>query len=607
MDHTRRIAALAATVAAALVPALADPAGAASPTVLVPIGSDYQAPTLELFAREAARHDTDGEVRILVIPITFSLDAFTTSKSERKKNLTLADTRRGQVEAACVAVTSGTGATCTVQLVPALVRADAFDPANLAFFSEPVDGMYVLGGDQTVAMRVVENTPLEAAMSAAHAAGAVFGGNSAGAAVQSRTMINGYVGDNGPVESMRQGAVDVWADDGDADHERGLVFGLRDVVAEQHVFERGRTGRALNVAATTGKPVLGLDAATGAVVRDETTLTEVAGSTSAILLDPVTLGSQHTFGGPSATLSVRDVAVHVLAPGGDGFDLSTMQPSFAGAAEPAPASLATRTLPAVTTPEGAGPLLLGGGETAGPVGARFVQLAGGADARIVVITTAAPKRAGAIAEAKAIAATLQPGVSAAVAWFVLDGRSDRAAIEAALSDATGIWLAAPDRSLIAAALADGASVVDAIDARWRAGATVMADGAAAAALGGTYAAMADPVDAEAESYLQLLDGALTYATGRAWVGGVNVQPRLLPDYQWPQLLQVAARDRDRVTVGLDVGTAIEVVGGVATVRGASAAVVADGRAATARVGSNGSLSAHWMVLDSFVDGDALVS
>ena len=33
------------------------------------------------------------------MPITYSLSADSTTKSERKKNLTLADNRRGQVEA----------------------------------------------------------------------------------------------------------------------------------------------------------------------------------------------------------------------------------------------------------------------------------------------------------------------------------------------------------------------------------------------------------------------------------------------------------------------------------------------------------------------------
>jgi hypothetical protein len=71
-----------------------------------------------------------------------------------------------------------------------------------------------------------------------------------------------------------------------------------------------------------------------------------------------------------------------------------------------------------------------------------------------------------------------------------------------------------------------------------------------------------------------------------------VAPRLFPDYQWPQLLQLAAADPRDLAVGIDVGTALEIAGGVATARGSSAAGVVDGRAANFRTGSNGSLSAH---------------
>ena len=54
------------------------------------------------------------------------------------------------------------------------------------------------------------------------------------------------------------------------DPSRGLIFGLTRAIAEQHVFEYGRTGRALNVAMTSGLPVIGMDAATGATfVRND--------------------------------------------------------------------------------------------------------------------------------------------------------------------------------------------------------------------------------------------------------------------------------------------------------------------------------------------------
>ncbi|HET9907732.1 MAG TPA: hypothetical protein VFQ23_13855, partial [Anaerolineales bacterium] len=126
----------------------------------VPIGSGYSAQTLQLFARQAVQKDTDGIVELLVIPITFATDAFNISNGERQQNLTLAENRRGLVENACNAVKLP-GQTCRVVLAPVLVRADAFLQSNLDLFPADLDGMYILGGDQTVAMQVVANTPFE--------------------------------------------------------------------------------------------------------------------------------------------------------------------------------------------------------------------------------------------------------------------------------------------------------------------------------------------------------------------------------------------------------------------------------------------------------------
>ena len=77
-----------------LIAGAAAPVAAATPPgILVPIGSDYQADTLQLFARQAASRDTSGNVVILVIPITYSLNAYETKKGERNKNITLAENR----------------------------------------------------------------------------------------------------------------------------------------------------------------------------------------------------------------------------------------------------------------------------------------------------------------------------------------------------------------------------------------------------------------------------------------------------------------------------------------------------------------------------------
>src|SRR5215207_4687351 len=250
----------------------------------VPIGSGYSSDTLQLFAREAVGHDTDGTVEILIIPITFATNAFHISNGERQQNLTLADNRRGLVESACNAVKLP-NQTCHAVLAPVLVRDDAFLQSNLNLFPSELDGMYILGGDQTIAMQVVANTPFEEKMANAFNAGAVVSGNSAGAGVESLNMIGGYTGNNGPENGFQQGSVDLWLPEGPNDVTRGLSFGITNTVFDQHEFQRGRIARLINTSFTTGLLGIGADADTAIVINDESTLTDVTGATASIIID----------------------------------------------------------------------------------------------------------------------------------------------------------------------------------------------------------------------------------------------------------------------------------------------------------------------------------
>lgn len=603
---------LAPLVAAALLAGLvAVPAGAATPPTraFVPIGASYDSDTLARFAEEAATHDTSGNVKILVLPISYGTNALSTTNGERKKNLTLADTRRAQIEAACNTVKS-VSQTCEADLVPVLIRSDTALASNLAYFTPDVDGIFVLGGDQTIAMAVVEDTTFEQDMADAYSSGVAVGGNSAGDAVQSLNMIAGYTGDNGPAEGLQQGAVDLWTSSGVHDPTRGLIFGLSNTITEQHVYARGRIGRSINVAFTSRLPILGMDADTAGVVTNETTLTDVVGYTSGIVIDPLTHSSSGHFGGPTSSLSVRGIATQILPPSTFGYDFTTLEPIVAGVDQAAP-SIAGRTYPSITTPAGAGALLLAGGIAEAPggiVGQRFVADAGGASARLVVLTTGYAKYTDAQATAKKIAAALQPGVTAPVAWAVLDRRADVAAITAAVANATGILVTAPDQSLVLPALAAQPAVVSAIQARWTGGgATLLVDDAAAAALGPWLTTDAPPpaADIEPESQADFLVSGTTIAAGLGWFGGIVAEPRLLPDQHWGRLYHLIWANPSLLGVGIDRGTALEVAAGTGVVRGDSVAVVLDGRQASFSLGSNGALAADWVVLDSFIDGEAL--
>ena len=600
-----------AALCLALTGFVAGPQAGASPTptrTLVPIGSDYQPVPLQRFAQVSAERDTSGRVVLLVLPITYSLNATTSKPGERQRNLTLAAVRTQMVEDACNAVRSSQQ-TCDAQLVPVLTRSDAFLDSNLAFFTEDVDGMFILGGDQTVAMGVVADTPLEGQMASAYERGVVVSGTSAGDAVQSVNMINGFVGDNGPAESLQKGAVDFWSFDGPNDPSRGLIFGLPNAVAEQHVYELGRMGRAINVSVSSGLPVLGMDAATGGPVLDETTLTDVVGFTSGVAIDPITYSATGTFGGPRSTLSAGTIATHLIPPGGYGYDLGTLEPSVDGVAQPAP-STAGRIFPGISTPDGSGALFLSGGlldDPAGGVAAKFTAASGGSGARLVVLALGYRRGTDAKADAKVLATALQPRTWAPVTTRVVSDKQDAGRTAAIVADATGVIVTAPNAATVKSAWLSHSREMDAVQARWQSGkAALMVDDAAASVLGEHFAADPPPgSDIDTESSEDFLVTGATVDQGLGWVRGLNADSRLLPDRQWGQLYHLIWADSETLAVGIDVGTALRIRHGVATGIGDSAVVVLDGRQAAFGTGSNGAMAARWVLLDTFTDGQKL--
>ncbi len=603
----RRVASL--VLAALLAAAAAFPAGVAgaTPAPFVPIGAGYSEETLQQFAVAAAEADDSGAVEILVVPITFGLNAFETTKSERKKNLTLAETRRAQVEAACDAVIPA-GETCTAVLAPVLIRDDALDPANAALVTPGLDGIYILGGDQVVAMQVVANTPFEAALAAAHEAGAVTGGNSAGAAVQSADMIAGYVGSNGPEQGFEEGAVDLWLFDGPTDDERGLVYGLQNVLLDQHVLQRGRIARLISASFTAGELGIGLDADTAGTIEGGTLLTEIGGLSAAFVSDSLTYGSLGQFDA-SGTLSIHDVATHVL-PAGDGYDLAAREPIVGGVSVDAP-DIVGRTFPNLATPAGSGTLLLGGGSSSAAVLDRLVEAAGGPGSSIVILAAGYAKDAVATKDAKVLAAELAArGVS--VSSFVVKAKSSAAAV-AALAEADGVLLTAPDPSTVGTALASNAPIVDAVEAAWLGGAALLADDAAASAVGRAYTADPRPdtstASIESAAIAEFRPDSTTVVDGLGWAD-VAVEPGIVSNRHWGRLYNLLAAENDaadRVALGIDAGTALELGPGLAAplVVGDSVVVGLDGRYGSFDVGTNGALAARWVILDTWVDGQAV--
>src|SRR5215216_3122738 len=573
----------------------------------VPIGSGYSSVTLQLFARQAVQHDTDGTVEILVIPITFATNAFSISNGERQQNLTLADNRRGLIENACNAVKLPNQA-CHAVLAPVLVREDAFLPDNLALFPSELDGMYILGGDQTIAMQVVANTPFEGSMAAAFNNGAAVSGNSAGAAVQSLNMIGGYTGNNGPENGFQQDSVDLWLPGGPNPDKRGLSFGMTSAVLDQHEFQRGRIARLINTSFTTGLLGIGMDADTGAVITNEDTLTDVTGATATIIIDLQTFNATGHFAGPTNSLAIHGLTTHLIPPGGFGYDLIHRRPVVDGHPLPAP-DITGRTFDALHLPSGTyGSLILAGdlrSDLSGSVTQHFVVQSGGSNASLVVLALGYARNTDAQADAKAYATALQSQVTNPVQWFVVDSRVNQTALQNAINNANGILVTAPDQSRVMNAFA-GVSV--ALRNAWASGTDILADNAAAAALGQAVSTDATPTSSSLESASMgdFLFSGVRIQSGLNWIPGIAVEPRMVMDRHWGRVYNHLYRNHAVLGLGVDVNTAIEFTPTGANVWGKNTVVVFDGRNATYALGTNGALSVRYVLLDTYVEGDTIL-
>ncbi|SDP31632.1 cyanophycinase [Pedococcus dokdonensis] len=594
---------LAATASGAAVQPSATPVG----ETMAPIGGGYEEPSLEGFGRLSAQGASGPTVDLVVVP-----SAYGDKAKDRAENLVLAQERTDQIDAACDAVVAAPYTGCTARLAVLLNRKDAMDPANSVGI-DSADGIYILGGDQGLAMKVLAASPAEAAMGRAAAAGATIGGTSAGAAVQSRNMINGYVGSLGPADGLQRGSTLMWWGD-DADLERGLDFGSTQVLYDQHFYQRGRFGRLLSTLATSderrgGASLLGLgvDYATGIHNTGDQTLSGVFGASSAAVVDLETLHSTHSWVGKVPVLSARNVLTHLLTPGTASYAIPTRTLTVDGAPVPPPAPLGW-TAPA--TP-GAGTLYLGGDLLAGDVRTgglpAFVRTATAAadgsvkGARIVVVSASS----GDTTTAGRYAAALKTAGWGGVVQQVTYGTPSWSS--ASLTGAAGVVVTAADPTTLAPAMADP-GLRSLIGAAARTAPAFLADDHFAAAMGSWWSPKADPTSATLED-----EGIAAFKSADgAWQPGLglvaaNVVPRLNGDSRWGRLYGLGQVDPAHLAVGLADGTAVALTSSGATVAGGSSAVVLDGRQATFSTAANGAIGATNVVLDVFGSGEVVTS
>lgn len=187
-------------------------------------------------------------------------------------------------------------------------REEAHSP-ELVDLLDGCTGIFMTGGNQLKLSSIISGTPVGDAIVVAHLRGAVVGGTSAGASIQSSHM----VAFGGPGSTPKQRMTQVAA---------GLGL-LESAVIDQHFDQRNRYGRLLMIVSQSPQLLgLGVDEDTAAIVTevDGVRLLRVTGRGSVTIFDPARMVSDAHEAQRSRPLLVSGVMLHVL-PAGAVFDL----------------------------------------------------------------------------------------------------------------------------------------------------------------------------------------------------------------------------------------------------------------------------------------------
>lgn len=569
------------------------------PGLLLPIGGGYT-DTYNAVGRYAVANARGDTVHILVLASPYSTNAEHITQAEFQQNMKDAGERRLQLEGACQrSLPPGSSLTCKVELLPIFTQEDARSPENLAYFTDDVAMIYILGGDQEPGMGAILGTPVETRINELHTQGTIIAGTSAGAAMLSRLMLLGLATNYGPESSLFFGSMRFW----NSETRHGFEFGVRNAVIDQHFMQRARMGRLLSVITQPGLPHLGvgIDAYTGLVVDDET-LRDVFGLYTVTVLDAETYHAADavryvTFAeNRPPILSVRNVLLHLMSPGDFSYDLKTRAFSFG---KPAPPTI-ERTLD-LSIPQGAGPLLLAGdlSETLkdSPILDRFVELSGGKNAVIVVMTEGGASTAANERFAKKYADALAArGVQTRI-WTPDANGIFHGALPA---EATAFLVAGKDASKM--------HPLFGLKEAWLAGKPILADNAAAPFFGAFYSAHGPtPADSEQEEIAvqrSFWQGRTVIQPGLGWLQ-VTLEPQLVSDLRFGRLFSLAYNHPELPAIGLNQNTAIEITSEGARVLGENGIYVLDLRHAQRTLGDNEGFVIANALLDAFAPGETL--
>ncbi len=591
--------------------------------VLIPIGADHNADTLALFVQQAIAHNQDSivEIRLLIPPL--SPNSFFVGFVDRQNATEAGRNRVDQIQSICLSLVMAP-VTCHTTAPNIQIRTEAQDAANLTEFNSTVDGVYILEGNQAIAMQIIANTPLEDILETLYRSGVPLAGSSAGAAVQSRYMISGYQNDHFAWNGLELGSLDL-AYGVTGRTSRGLRFGLSTAILDQDLYQQGRLLRLLQAVEQSPVPKLGLgvDNQTGIKIINERWVEGTMGLTSAIIVDLETFQSanQAQYQGDRKSLSIHNVPAHLLPAGDYAYDLELKQPLRSGVAIEPPL-MSTRSFEFLNRPAGSAPIIVAGDLLQGSdasnslipfidtfanqdVPNRFAELARKAGFNVTVLAV------GENPSTLEAATRMTKGLRTKqlkVKQEILTPTSNLAALEARLRLSDAIAITSVNQVEVAL-LIDHLHQLH-LDQMNRAGTVLLFDNAAAAAIGEWMIAEETPADTLTAKEARSTSGFLTtypsIQQGLGLVTGANFEPRAFYDYRYGRLVNLIYHHPDTVAFGIERETGLELTAEGATVLGPAAVLSIDGRyAAWLESGQNGAIGAYWLFLDTYTTDESL--
>ncbi len=565
------------------------------PKLLIPIGGGYS-DTYAGFSETVVARAANNLVKILVLPIAYATNPETITQAELSENMLAAEKRRYEIEEACKRA-APRELECIATLAPIFVHSDAENPEMLQFFPLDLTAVFILGGDQTIAMQVISGTPIEVALAEAYERGAIIAGTSAGCGLQSANMLGGYSLNFNAGNSLEFGAPDIW----NTPEKHGLLFGIQHAILDQHFYQRSRFGRLLNAITLPDVPHIGVgvDAYTGVLAPDGERLENVFGRYTVTILDAETYHAANNvqYRGIRNLLSIRNILVHLLSPGDASYDLKTRQHSLAAA----PMRI-ERTFEGLILPDGAGPLILAGNLSKSLdhnlIITHFVNLSGGENANILIIAAGYPTDGSAQRAADNYKAALPIHAQTLVI------SKDTGQPPNLPQGITGIIFIGNDQSRIRI------ESLPPIKDAWLSGVSLLADDAAAAVTGAHFSAHAPtPDDAEGEetaTQKSFIQGNTTILPGLGLLD-LSIEPQVIGDNRWGRLFSLAYNQPDLLAIGLADDTALAITASSATVLGDNVVFFLDLRYATLDLGSNQGFVIANGLIDVFAPDDLVAA